>query len=162
MKKIINICLILIVLLSIMGIVLASYQTYKHYAIKNKSFCDIDEKISCDIVNRSEYSELFGIPVALLGALGYTVFLVLSLLLIKDIDFSKVKLKTRDVYYFIFLLVAASFIFSMYLSYIEVYVIHVICPLCVISAIFITTILILSIIALVCFLKYEKFNLSKS
>ncbi len=156
-RRIIDICLCLVVALSVLGIALASYQTYKHYTL-GPSFCDVNEVISCDVVNRSSYSEVFGVPVALLGAIGYFAFLVLSLLLIRDIDFSKFHktLRTRDVYYFVFLLVAAGFMFSMYLTYIELYVLHAICPLCVVSALMITTILILSVTALVCFVKYEK------
>ncbi|MFH1637384.1 MAG: vitamin K epoxide reductase family protein [Candidatus Woesearchaeota archaeon] len=160
MKRTINICLMLIALIAVSGIILSSYQTYAHYKVSHESFCDINEQVSCDIVNRSEYSKMFGIPVALLGVIGYIAFLILSLLLLKDIDFSKVhrKIRTRDVYYSVFLLVLAAFMFSLFLTYIEVYVLHAICPLCVTSAIFIATILVLSIVSLISFIKSESFN----
>ena len=42
------------------------------------SACNISSTINCDVVNRSEYSELFGIPIAFLGAAFYAAVLILS------------------------------------------------------------------------------------
>ena len=42
------------------------------------SACNISSTINCDVVNRSEFSELFGIPIAFLGAAFYAAVLILS------------------------------------------------------------------------------------
>lgn len=43
------------------------------------SFCSLSEKVNCDVVNASDYSELFGIPITLLGA-GFYAGLALAAL----------------------------------------------------------------------------------
>ena len=61
-----------IIVLSLLGLVIMTYLTYIHFA-KAKSFCDLSETVSCDVVTTSIYSEIFGIPVSILG-LGYFAF----------------------------------------------------------------------------------------
>ena len=61
----------LIAILAVCGIVVSSESLKHHYATSKTAFCDIGENFNCDIVNRSEYSSIFGIPVALIGMLGY-------------------------------------------------------------------------------------------
>jgi protein-disulfide isomerase len=43
------------------------------------SFCAIDRKVNCDIVAKSPYAVLFGVPLAAWGILGYAVAMLLSL-----------------------------------------------------------------------------------
>jgi protein-disulfide isomerase len=43
------------------------------------SFCAIDRKVNCDIVAKSPYAVLFGVPLATWGIFGYAVALLLSL-----------------------------------------------------------------------------------
>ena len=50
----------------------------RHYAKSATEFCDFNEKFSCDIVNRSEYSTVSGIPVAAIGVAGYAALFLLS------------------------------------------------------------------------------------
>jgi protein-disulfide isomerase/uncharacterized membrane protein len=58
----------------IAGTGISMYLAYEHTQA-GKAICDISSSISCSAVNSSEYSTLFGIPVAILG-LGY--FLAIS------------------------------------------------------------------------------------
>src|SRR5258708_20099728 len=60
-----------IAILAVCGIVVSSMSLQHHYATSKTAYCDIGETFNCDIVNRSEYSSVFGIPVALIGMLGY-------------------------------------------------------------------------------------------
>ncbi len=60
-----------VAVLALCGIVVSSVSLQHHYATSKTSFCDIGETFNCDIVNRSEYSTIMGIPVALVGMLGY-------------------------------------------------------------------------------------------
>lgn len=93
---------------------------------------------NCEVVNTSIYSELLGIPVALLGALTYIALIALSLLVWRDIFAEEARLLR-------FLAAAVGVAFSAYLTYIELFVLHEICPWCVTSAVIITLIAALSV-----------------
>ncbi len=60
-----------VAILALCGIVVSSVSLQHHYATSKTAYCDIGETFNCDIVNRSEYSSILGIPVALIGMLGY-------------------------------------------------------------------------------------------
>ncbi len=92
---------------------------------------------NCEVVNTSIYSELLGIPVALLGALTYISLIVLSTLIWQDLFAEYARLGR-------FFVAAVGVAFSAYLTYIELFILHEICPWCVLSAILITFIAILS------------------
>src|SRR5437879_12528099 len=61
----------LVAILAVCGIAVSSVSLQHHYATSKTAYCDIGETFNCDIVNRSEYSSVFGIPVALIGMLVY-------------------------------------------------------------------------------------------
>lgn len=61
-----------ILILSLAGIIISAYLVQNHYAPPEAgSLCDFTDTISCSLVNTSEYSEVFGVPLALLGALWF-------------------------------------------------------------------------------------------
>jgi uncharacterized membrane protein len=93
---------------------------------------------NCEVVNTSIYSELFGIPIALLGALSYVALIALGLAVWKDIYAEYARLAR-------FFIAAVGVAFYLYLTYIEVAVLREICPWCVMTSIAMTLILILSI-----------------
>ncbi len=128
-----------IIIFSFLGILISAYSSYHHYT-NITGICNINEKLSCDIVNRSEYSELFGIPVALIGLFGYLAILITSVLLIKN--------ETKELKLVLLVLSSAGFLFTAYLTYIEAFVLYTYCPLCLTSAAFITIMLVISIILL--------------
>ena len=97
----------------------------------------------CHDVNFSPYSEIYGIPVSLLGM---SAFLVILCILILE---SRLKLAKENGPLAIFGISLAGVAFTAYLTYLEVYVIHAICPFCVAAAVIITSIFILAIIRLV-------------
>ena len=67
-----------IAVLSLAGMIVSAVSLQRHYAKSATSYCEFGEKFSCDIVNRSEYSSLLGIPVAGIGVAGYGLLLALS------------------------------------------------------------------------------------
>ena len=70
MKK--NILVKTILVLSLIGFIISLYLVKNHYeGSQQGSFCDFNAVASCSIVNTSIYSELFNVPVALLGALWF-------------------------------------------------------------------------------------------
>ena len=114
-----NALLAAVILAAVIGFAIMSYLTYIHYAEK-QSFCDISEEVSCDVVTTSIYSEIFGVPISLLG-LGYfasVLFLVLA------------KRKQQNIFPALFLLTLFVLIPSLYFSMMEYFVIKAICVLC--------------------------------
>jgi uncharacterized membrane protein len=96
----------------------------------------------CEAVNSSRYSVVWGIPIAVFGALAYAALLG-ALLLEKRVAFFTAWGPLIE-----FGLAFAGTLYSAYLTYIEIAVIHKICPYCVTSAIAITLICIFTALRL--------------
>lgn len=96
---------------------------------------------SCDAVQNSSYSEIGGIPIALIGVLSYA-------LIIAILAFEK-RIQGDLPLLAVFGLGFVGVIYSGYLTYLEIAVIHAICPYCVVSAILITGVFLVSIARLV-------------
>ena len=65
----------IIIVLSLLGLLTSLYLVQSHiFPATEGSVCDISSTVSCSLVNTSEYSELFNVPVALFGAIWF-VFL---------------------------------------------------------------------------------------
>lgn len=122
---------IAVAVLALAGLAIMSYLTYIHYANKS-SFCDISKNVSCDVVTTSVYSEIFGVPMSLLG-LGY--FLSALLLLGR---------KRGNAWLILFFLTLFVLIPSLYLSSLELFVIEALCILCETSKVLMLAILFLS------------------
>jgi vitamin-K-epoxide reductase (warfarin-sensitive) len=125
-----------IAILSLAGVIVSAISLERHYAKSTTEFCDFSQQFSCDIVNRSEYSSIVGIPVAGIGVAGYAALLLLSTLWK-----SRVETPTR-------LLGAAiaGLVFALYLTYIEAYVLETWCILCLISLALISLIALLALV----------------
>jgi uncharacterized membrane protein len=113
------------------GLGVASYLTYVHYA-GGPILCL--KGGGCETVQHSAYSKLVGIPVALIGLIGY--ILILSSLLAPDGETSR--LATMG-------LTVPGFAFSLYLTGRELFSIHAICPWCVSSAVMMTLLTLMSV-----------------
>jgi len=126
------------------GIGLSLYLLAEHYRDTGGSFCDINATLSCDVVNKSQYAELFGIPISLLGAfyyLGILLFALLPHLLLRILRID------RELLQFGFLGGGViGVLFSAYLTGVEAFLLHVFCPLCVISAILTVILLFIGVI----------------
>lgn len=117
--------------LTLLGTGVASYLTIAHYS-GTTTICPLHG--GCETVQHSQYSELAGVPVALIGLIGY--ILILGVLL------SPVSETTRLV---LVVLTVGGWGFSAYLTYRELFSIHAICPWCVSSAIIMTLLACLSV-----------------
>jgi len=116
--------------------IVSAVSLQRHYAKSATAFCDFNQKFSCDIVNRSEYSTVQGIPVAGIGIAGYAVLFAFS-------TFWKSRRATLSR-----LLVAAfaGLAFALYLTYIEAYELMTWCILCLISLMCISLISLLAVV----------------
>ena len=114
--------------LAVLGIAVAGYLVYVHYA-------DIDPVCNiahgCHKVQTSAYAKLAGIPVALLGLIGYVT--ILAALLVPGEPARMVAALTALV----------GFGFSAYLTYRELFTIDAICQWCVASAVLMTGLAVL-------------------
>jgi len=69
---------LLIAIFAVLGIAVSSVSLDHHFRKSKTSYCDFGQSFNCDLVNRSEYSTLAGIPVALIGILGYAALLAFA------------------------------------------------------------------------------------
>jgi len=70
----------LIAALALAGVVVSSVSLRHHYGTSQTNYCDFGTSFNCDIVNRSIYSTVLGVPDALIGILGYALLLALATL----------------------------------------------------------------------------------
>ncbi len=131
----------IILISSIIAIFVSLYLTYIHYS-DTSSFCDISQGLSCDIVNRSLYSEIFGIPVSFMSLV---VFYFIALITMSALRNKKIfGLYKKDIINLIFWLMVISILLALYLIYIELFVLYSICVLCVLLDIMILIIFIMA------------------
>jgi uncharacterized membrane protein len=115
--------LLAISLLAVAGMAVSALSLYHHYGTSTSSFCDFGASFNCDMVNRSVYSVVLGIPVALIGILGYAAIWMLSTLY-----------RTRTTTPAMLLLGSVAGLgFALYLTYVEKFVLAVGCVLCLAS-----------------------------
>ncbi len=122
-----------LLILSVIGFFVSVYLTYLHYTEGQAAFCS--QGSDCDVVRQSSYSSLLGIPVALLGSVGYALIFW----------FTYINMSKRMRWVLIYAISLAGFVFSAYLTYLALFVIKAICPYCVLSALIMTAIFILVI-----------------
>jgi uncharacterized membrane protein len=109
-----------IAVLSLAGAIVSGVSLQRHYAKSATSFCDLGEKFNCDIVNRSEQSEVMGIPVAAIGVVGYAVLFV----------FSTFYRSRKETPFRLLIAATTGLVFALYLTYVEAYVLMTWCVLC--------------------------------
>ncbi|MBT9330373.1 vitamin K epoxide reductase family protein [Paracidobacterium acidisoli] len=120
----------LLVILALAGLAVASYTLHLHYS-HAVEFCDINSHWDCGTVNHSRYSLFHGIPVAVIGMIGYVVLAVLALLRQKALTL---------------IAALAGLGFALYLTNIEAHVLETWCLYCVTSQCIIAVITLLSIV----------------
>jgi uncharacterized membrane protein len=125
---------IAIIVLSVIGLIIAGYTTYEHYNGFTTLVClgGHHGKSSCEQVQSSVWSELDGVPVSVLGLVGYFVLLV------------SLAFRNELARAFGFLVALVGFGFSAYLTYREVFTLKEICEWCVASAICMTILMVLT------------------
>ena len=115
--------MLIIAVVALAGVAVSSVSLYHHFGTSKTSFCTFGQSFNCDIVNRSSYSTVFGVPVALIGILGYLLILALATVY-------REKAETP-----VMLLIASAvgLGFALYLTYIEKFVLQAWCILCLSS-----------------------------
>ena len=125
---------VLLALLAAVGLAISSYLTWVHLA-GAVPVC-VGGGDGCEAVQASRYSELAGVPVALLGLVAYAAMLLAAML------------GGERAALFGLFVALVGVLFSAYLTYLELFVIRAICQWCVASALVIAACLALSIVRL--------------
>ena len=123
--------------LSLAGIFVALYLLLYKLGIVGNLSCSIG---SCETVNSSKWATFRGLPVAGWGVAWYVAMFVLAVVSTGS------RFAESPVVSMVLLGVATSgLIFSLYLTYLELFVIHAICQWCVVSAVIVTIIFALTV-----------------
>lgn len=101
--------------LSILGILLAIYLFYNFLTKPLIESCYFNSRINCDAVTKGSLSMLFGIPVSLIGLVGYITILFSSI-------FKKKLL--------VFGMSTFGMFFCLFITYQELFMLKVVCPVC--------------------------------
>ncbi len=104
-----------LIVLSVLGILLASYLFYNFLTKPLVESCYFNSHINCDAVTKGSLSTLFGIPVSLVGLTGYIVILL-----------SSIYKKQKTVLF----MAIFGMCFCLSLTYQELFRLRVICPVC--------------------------------
>jgi len=120
-----------LVVLALIGLGIASYLTYVHYRGLSP-ICAINQ--GCEKVQSSRYAKVGGVPVPLIGLIGYVA--ILASLFVRG---EWARLATAG-------MAIGGLAFSVYLTSLELFKIHAICQWCVGSAIVMTSIAVLATI----------------
>ena len=117
------------VLAALLGLGISGYLTYVHYA-GIEPICAASG--GCEKVQSSSYADVAGVPVALLGLIGYAAILL------------AVVLPGEAARMAAFSMALVGFGFSLYLTYLELFEIDAICQWCVASAVVMTVLAVLT------------------
>ena len=110
--------------LATVGLILSAYLTYVHYNI-DALVCGTG---GCELVQTSEYSEMFGIPIAIFG-------LLMFITVIAGVILRERRPETGDlVSTGILMILLTAVLYWVYLTWLELNVIHAICQWCVMTS----------------------------
>ena len=120
----------LIAVLALAGLAVAGYLAWLKWSGGTPLFCTAGT--GCDIVQASRYATILGAPTAFWGALAYAVILGLALA-----GFDRARWQAA------FVVAAAGFGFSAYLTYLSLFELGTTCVWCLASALIMTVLVIL-------------------
>ena len=118
---------IAILILSLTGVLVSSYALSHYYGISGGTLCNWSDTLNCDLVNKSSYAEFAGIPVALMGIIGYAFLALGAVMKLREREIDR---STTRV---LLLASIGALFFSLYLTGIEAFVLRAFCPTCLVS-----------------------------
>ncbi len=130
-----------IAVLALLGALDATYLLLGKLGITGGYVCSVTG--GCEVVNTSPYSEFLGIPVAAIGLLGYLAILIVALAAIQPRWLAD---RRPDI--LLGLLAGVAVAFSLYLTYVELFVLRAVCQWCIVSQLIIIVIFVLSLVGL--------------
>lgn len=131
---------LLLVVMILIGVGIIDSVYLLRLSIDTGSVCPVG---GCDEVLSSPYAKIFGIPVALIGLLGFVLVFAFAAL-----RFFYPTEKTEKSIEMILIFSIAGVAYGIYLTYLELFKIHAICPFCVIGFVMMICVLIITAIFL--------------
>lgn len=128
-----------IALLALIGFCVSLYLWFYKVGIIGRLQCGTG---SCEYVQSSRYGTFFGVPVAFYGMVGYAITLAVALA-----GLQSALLARRWPTTVLAGLASVGWLFTLYLTYVELFVLHMICRWCVGSAVVITLITAIAVSA---------------
>ncbi len=122
---------------SLLGFADATYLTVQHYTGSTIP-CTITH--GCDVVTKSIYSQIAGVPVALLGSTFYIVIFALVFFALDQKNVKLLRLAGR--------LTIVGFVSSMWFLYAQAFLIHAFCQWCLGSVVTSTMLFVLGYVFL--------------
>ena len=98
---------------------------------------------ACEYVQTSRWAVWLGVPVAVYGVVGYAALFLVALVGVQPAFAPR-----RTPTFLLAALASGGLLFTLYLTYLELFVIHALCRWCVGSAVIMTSIWVASIIGL--------------
>ncbi|MCR4314526.1 MAG: vitamin K epoxide reductase family protein [Candidatus Uhrbacteria bacterium] len=123
--------------LALFGVVLSTYSLAHKTGFTSGALCNLSDTFSCDIVNQGPYSEIYGIPVAAIGVVGYALLLIGVWMKMKNPQ-------DRSLSMFILLASYGGLAFALYLTSLEAFVLYAWCIVCLLSQVTIAALAVLS------------------
>lgn len=127
----------IIAVLALIGVLVSLYLTLHKLGYIGTLACGTG---ACEVVQTSKWAVQLGVPVPMLGLLGYIAMLIVAV-----VGLQATGRKDRIVAVLLFVLADGAFMFTLYLSYLEQFVIHAWCRWCIGSAVIATGIWICSL-----------------
>jgi uncharacterized membrane protein len=127
-------------ILSLAGLFVAVYLTLYKVGVIGELACSIG---SCETVQLSRWSSLLGLPVAAWGIGFYAVLLVVALAGVQERFENAAHISIA-----LALLSGWGVLFSLWLTWLELFVIHAICMWCVISALLVIALFVVALLDL--------------
>jgi uncharacterized membrane protein len=122
----------IVAMLSLAGIFVALYLLLYKLGMIGELSCSVG---SCETVNTSKWATFLGLPVAGWGVAWYVGMFVLAV-----VSTGERFVESRTVSLVLLLVATTGLLFSLYLTWLELFRIHAICQWCVVSAIIVTII----------------------
>lgn len=117
--------------LTLLGLVASTLALREHYREYGDSPCSINEHWDCGVVNHSRYAMIAGVPVAVIGMIGYILMAALA---------------ARRMYRLLLAASVAGLGFSLYLAHIEKDILGVWCIYCVASLVIVSLLTLASLV----------------
>ncbi len=130
-----------IALLALVGFCIALYLWLYKIGIIGKLQCGSG---SCEYVQTNRYGALLGVPVAFYGVVGYALIFGVAIAGLQPSQLTQRWPTTA-----LALLSAGGFLFTLYLTGIELFVLHAICRWCVGSAVVMTVLAAIAVVGAV-------------
>src|SRR6266513_1797878 len=117
-------------LCAVVGLAVSAAAAYTHYHMlfdpSYRSFCDVNETISCTQVYQSRFSTVRGVPVAIFGAMWFAVAALLSVT-----GFTARQSVRERVPGYLFVMSTVALAVVLYLGYASFFLLKAVCLLCV-------------------------------